>query len=491
MQKIAPSASDLVGDNRAKRTKRDRRNTQISAAALLGAVFLGVFTEYFSQNDIDEVLHMAEQRKQTLEARYVTEKLLAEIKDEQSSVREFLRTGSEEDLLPFEAARLEQIHDIGVLKNAGVASAPANYQWQTLDELSQQRESMSTRAIAERRTKSSNAGFIQTALEGDKENLKKIQAEIASLETYQLAQVAMFNKRIIELHLETVRKEWVSSLFSGFLIFGAGIALITQRLRRLRLEQIVFDHNLFLEQRVAERTRALAVARDQIQRFAQELNRNIEIERKRISREVHDQLGQVFTALKLILHSIAPGSLEREQQDALDEALRTGIETTRRIAAELRPPLLDDLGFAAATNQYLTNFLRSSKIQVELDIQDDHLLSSAEAVQLFRILQEASTNLVKHAQASTVSIHGAANATSYILTIDDNGVGIDNAKIRQGSLGLINIFERASLIAGNAVVSRRSAGGTRVQIEMPLTKRHMSDTNTSEGDAMLADNHAK
>lgn len=489
MQKIAPSASDLVGDNRAKRTKRDRRNTQISAAALLGAVFLGVFTEYFSQNDIDEVLHMAEQRKQTLEARYLTEKLLAEVKDEQSSVREFLRTGSEEDLLPFEAARLEQNHDIGVLKNAGVASAPLNFQWQTLDELSQQRRLMSTKAIAERRTLPTNDVAQHTALEGDKENLKKIQTEIDSLETYQLAQVEMFNKRIIELHIETVRKEWVSSLFSGFLIFGAGIALITQRLRRLRLEQIVFDHNLFLEQRVAERTSALAVARDQIQRFAQELNRNIEIERKRISREVHDQLGQVFTALKLILHSIAPGSLEREQQDALDEALRTGIETTRRIAAELRPPLLDDLGFAAATSQYLTNFLRASKIQVKLDIQDDHLLSSAEAVQLFRILQEACTNLVKHAQASVVVIHGAANATSYILTIEDNGVGIDSTKIRQGSLGLINIFERASLVAGNAVVSRRSEGGTRVQIDMPLTNKGRSSASKQVGGAPLVADH--
>lgn len=236
--------------------------------------------------------------------------------------------------------------------------------------------------------------------------------------------------------------------------------------------------NASLEARVAERTAELTKAKDaaeaanlakskasmELQAFAQEQNRAIEQERRAMAREVHDQIGQVFTAIKLIIDSLPRVALPAEQDKELAQALAMGIASTRRVTAELRPPLLDDLGFAAAVTHYVKQHPGLTSIQCKVAISEDGALDATQSLALFRIIQESVTNVVRHAKASRLDIEGIADE-GYILTIADDGCGLDPT-VRPGALGLTVMRERAKLLGGECSIRSRPGGGTVVEVRL-------------------------
>lgn len=255
----------------------------------------------------------------------------------------------------------------------------------------------------------------------------------------------------------------------------SGISEIDAARRKLDEAAALRDSNQALEQRVAARTAELAEARNRIAAFAAAQEARIEQERRRLSREVHDQLGQVFTAIKLIAQSIPPGALPGEQREALAHALETGIASARKIAGELRPPLLDDFGLAAAIGHLARDTLAPAKLAFELDVRDDGSLNQTQALALFRIAQEAVTNVLRHAKARRIRFLGRREADRYVLAVEDDGQGFEPSQVRRGAMGMASMSERASLFGGAVRVDSRAGQGTRVEATVPVERVHRDE----------------
>jgi signal transduction histidine kinase len=183
---------------------------------------------------------------------------------------------------------------------------------------------------------------------------------------------------------------------------------------------------------------------------------------------VHDQFGQIVTATKMMViemsrnHPEVPPETVGQITSLLDEA----ISVTRRISSELRPPLLDDLGLFAAMQVYARNLSLRSKVEAMVDVDDDELLSASQANQLFRIFQEATTNILRHAQATRIWVRGAARQGNFELEIADDGQGPQ--AVREGATGLRNMRERASLAGGSFQFGPGPRCGTMVRVMIPL-----------------------
>ncbi|MCX5724621.1 MAG: cache domain-containing protein, partial [Nitrospirae bacterium] len=219
-----------------------------------------------------------------------------------------------------------------------------------------------------------------------------------------------------------------------------------------------------LTQREAE----LVQHRDRLASFAVQQDHAIEDERKRLAREVHDQIGAVLTAIKLIVSSLPREAFPSGQEAALTQALTMGIATTRKITAELRPPLLDDLGLSAALDHLGDESAKVAKLSFEIDIDAQSSLNAPQALALFRIAQESVTNIMRHAGATHVVITGRRDGNRYILCIEDNGSGFVPTERHAGAMGLKNMGERALLLGGHCEISPRPQGGTSVTVTLPL-----------------------
>jgi PAS domain S-box-containing protein len=233
---------------------------------------------------------------------------------------------------------------------------------------------------------------------------------------------------------------------------------------------------------VSERRRADAEvrkSREQLRRFSLELARVREEESLRISREIHDELGQRLTGLKMDLAWVAAKLKRNESRDRpsivekTEEMSRLADDTiheVRRIATELRPGVLDDLGFAAALEWQADEFQRRTGIPCRVTSLPNLVIDSEQSTALFRILQEALTNVSRHARAENVEVRLSEQDRSIVLEIEDDGRGIrDFGTAEPLSLGLLGMQERARLVGGETVVGRGRNGGTLVRVTLPRT----------------------
>lgn len=192
-----------------------------------------------------------------------------------------------------------------------------------------------------------------------------------------------------------------------------------------------------------------------------------EDERTRIAREIHDSLGQALTALKLQLVAAQDAAKEAPalsarlaETAAMVDDLVKGV---RRIATELRPPILDQLGLPAAVEWLAQDFSRRTGLRCKTVISPtDGAISTELATALFRIVQEALTNVLRHAGATRVDIELGVKSDCVMLEINDDGSGITEAGMGPGSLGILGMRERAAALGGVLEVAPRSNGGTRV-----------------------------
>jgi PAS domain S-box-containing protein len=203
-----------------------------------------------------------------------------------------------------------------------------------------------------------------------------------------------------------------------------------------------------------------------------------EEERRRIARELHDEFGVGLTCLKMDLSRLTvfighTGALEKGRQ--IDEKIRSmqdfidvTIGSIQRIVTELRPAILDDLGLAAAIEWQAQDFQRRTGIPCTLQWREDHLDMDAEcATAVFRICQEALTNVARHANATTVAIRLEARQGRLLLEVRDNGCGIAEEQIADPrSLGLLGMRERAESIGGLVTIAGRREAGTAVTLHV-------------------------
>lgn len=221
----------------------------------------------------------------------------------------------------------------------------------------------------------------------------------------------------------------------------------------------------------------LARSQEALAALTARLERMREEERTRISREIHDELGQMLTAVKLDLRWLERqiDSLDaRDTGPLLDRVVETGAlvdasaQAVQRIAADLRPGLLDRVGLGAALLYETTRFSERTGIVCDVIVPNDepHLPNDV-ATALFRVAQEALTNVARHAEATAVEVRLAHGQAECRLSVADNGRGLPADAPTERSLGLLGMRERVRGVAGTLTIERRRAGGTEVRVVVP------------------------
>lgn len=226
---------------------------------------------------------------------------------------------------------------------------------------------------------------------------------------------------------------------------------------------------------LSERQRAekeLLASNRRLQELSSALQNIREAERSRISRELHDELGQLLTGIRFEVGWMR-GRLRPEQSELIAKigAVKGQIDQTiasvRRISSELRPLVLDDLGFAAAASWYVNQFISRTGLQVSLELPErDPARGGPVATALFRIMQESLTNVARHARATVVTIRLRVVDGDWVLRIGDNGNGLEPDTT--DGIGVIGMRERAQHLGGRFAVTGTPGSGTVVEVVVPL-----------------------
>jgi signal transduction histidine kinase len=240
-----------------------------------------------------------------------------------------------------------------------------------------------------------------------------------------------------------------------------------------------------LERGVADRTAQLMQAYDELRGSREELRalslhlqQIREHERTRISREIHDELGQALTALKMDLatQGRADQALDAERMQRAIPMIDHMIASVRRIATELRPQILDDLGLLPALEWHTQDFAARTGIQCRLRcIGAAARLDAERSTALFRMVQETLTNIARHAQATRAQIRLAIGRRAVSLDVRDNGRGMRQSLSQPAGLGLLGMRERAAAFGGTVAIHSTPHSGTHVRVRIPLTATMTND----------------
>ena len=303
---------------------------------------------------------------------------------------------------------------------------------------------------------SQSARFLRREVLPRREAVLAIAEEIEQLNNANFAaQQAEVTRRHAALRSDLYKLFWRSLLL--------GIVVALTAVIRLRI----------LERRSEEQRRIAQEAERQMRGLSQQLVATQEEERKKLSRELHDHVGQVLTALRMEL-----GRIDRLRTPA-DHRLGEAVAECRRLVNEivhsvrdlalgLRPSMLDDFGLQAALEWHVRDLARRYSLPVDLDVEGQFdELPDAYRTCVYRIVQEALTNSVRHANANHVRVHVSGAADTLKVIVADDGIGFDSTQ-RVSGLGLRGMEERVREIGGALTIKSAPAGGTTLEVRLPL-----------------------
>lgn len=229
---------------------------------------------------------------------------------------------------------------------------------------------------------------------------------------------------------------------------------------------------------VSERMKAheaLQRSKEELQELSSTSHIAREQEKNRIARELHDELGQALTMLQMDVAWCKTKAPADEPEfavrlDRMQALLKSTVAATRRIAADLRPLLLDDLGIVPAVEWLAENFTQRTGVPCRLTIEDPDLeLDGVQATAVFRIVQESLTNIAKHAGAAEAEVSIAQEDDWLVIRVSDDGRGFVTQDPRKpGSFGLVGLRERAALLRGEATITSGIGEGTAIEVRLPF-----------------------
>lgn len=286
-----------------------------------------------------------------------------------------------------------------------------------------------------------------------------VERIVARVQTMNRLQLQQQSRREVDMYSQSRTRFLVTGSLALLASFGVG-ALVTLYVGRL--EQA-------LRAQLAANSRNAA----DLHRLSGRLVRAQEDERRLIARELHDEVGQALTAVKMQL-TVAGRAVPPDQAGAIDEARRVAdaaLQSARQLSRLLHPPMLDDLGLVPALESYLTAFGERTGIATELfHAGMEHRPAPAAEICLFRIVQEATTNIARHASASSCRVRLRRTPSTVVLTVEDDGRGFEHPPGRFESddgLGLIGMQERVADARGTFRLDSTPGRGTRLSVELP------------------------
>ena len=264
-----------------------------------------------------------------------------------------------------------------------------------------------------------------------------------------------------------------TALYVPLTVNGAAIGVIVAH-DKLGGDQRFGDEDVRLGESLAARA---AIAVDLSERVSRDSVRRVveaqELERKRLARELHDETGQALTSILLGLKTVEQATAsdeDRARVAALRELVVSTLQDVRRLAVELRPSALDDFGLAPALQRLAETHRTDESIQLDVEVQlgDDERLPTEVETTMYRIVQEALTNVARHASATRISILVARKNEKVVVVIEDDGAGFEPGNVRADALGLAGIRERVALHGGRLRIESAPGKGTTVAAEVPL-----------------------
>jgi signal transduction histidine kinase len=311
-------------------------------------------------------------------------------------------------------------------------------------------------------------------------------AALAEYMTSREGKIAMDALRLALDGMATEERKLHEERFSGFersltlirwgffLVFGLNLSLVilgafllgVDSRRRRRDAAEATERSDRLAQNVLERTAEITALSHYLQRLQEE-------EKARLAREIHDELGGTLAAAKIDLQMLAnklpPADLQRTRLVRAMAAIDDAVQVKRRIIEDLRPSILDNLGIGPALKWQCAEFEKRAGIPCRVELHDDELvLAAAPSIALYRVTQEALTNIGKYASAKNVAVSLRHDDGRWLLRIADDGIGIDTAKaVHPKGFGLLAMRERVRALGGEFAVTGRAGQGTVIEVCLP------------------------
>jgi len=442
---------------------------QTVLVALLLAAVLGLFIAAQSgQRRLEEAsrqVQRAAERQRTLG------ELWQLLRQAESSQRGYILLDNANYLMPFQEASGNLTQSLERLDRAFVmAPAPVRADVTEIERLANQKFNEMREALGTFRTRGRSAAIQLMRTDVGPDVMARIDDRVRSIQQAEAA-------NILQASGSWQTRRWVSlATTTAALVASVGLVLLLTHLvlRQVRSKEReaaeLAERQAELEGLVARRTEELSELSTHLQSVAEQ-------EKSALSRELHDELGGLLVAARMDVSWIEERMASRDPDlqvhfRRVHEALQSGVDVKRRVVENLRPSLLDNLGlFPALRWQVADSCGRAGLKSIERYPHDELLLSPEASITVFRIVQEALTNILKHAQAQIVEISIETRSPWLIVRIRDDGVGLPLERLRAlRSHGLAAMRQRAAGLGGQWQVRNPATGGTEIEARLPLER---------------------
>jgi signal transduction histidine kinase len=401
------------------------------------------------------------------QARNAIQTLWRSLTDAETGQRGYLLTGRKEYLRPFEMGSSAVNETLGWLTNYYAADPRASDLMKRVSTASREKLSelgVTLRLYDEGKEEAWKSMVLTNIGQEQMDQVRSLSDALLTLETARVSQERDSVYRTLALNRIGVSAMTALSLLALFMYLRQTSALVAQREEQRRVVQAERDQ---LEIEVAERT-------DQLTELARHLQTAREDERSHLARELHDELGALLTAAKLDVARLksrlgAPTPEIAERVQHLNDALNSGIALKRRIIEDLRPSSLSNLGLVAALDILIMEWAERAEIPVERALEPVTLRDSGELT-VYRLVQEALTNISKYARATKVEVRLAVSDGMVRVSVRDNGVGFDPKQRHASAHGLLGMRYRLESEGGRMILTSVLGQGTSIEAQVPESR---------------------
>lgn len=447
-------------------------------ALLLLALALSAAVVAFSERTHRRLGEANQQIATSTEAQGIASELFALVIDAETAQRGFLMTERQEYLDPYVVALPQISPKLNRLREA-TAGTPIRARVDRLGELISERFSELDASLVLYRERGPRAALELMRTDFGRRSMDRIRAEVDAI-------LRDLRTDLIERHRSWTQDVIFSRLGLAF-IAGLNVALLLLAYVQARRDiqqresqrRSLIGQRRLLEEQVQERTAQLSELSSNLQRVQ-------EAEKAKLARDIHDELGSILVSARMdvswVQRRVAPLDAAAAQKLArASSTLDEGVQIKRRIIEDLRPTLLDNLGLAAALSWHVNQACERGGLACRLSLPEEDLdLPSPISIALFRVVQEALTNVLRYAHARNVWLSLEHVGSGLSLVLRDDGVGIaPQALAHHLSHGIVGMRQRIASLGGNFRIGRVAGGGTAIEVYVPLNGREAPVAGTA------------